>query len=367
MKLFTHRETLLEPLQAVSGVVERRQTLPVLSSVLIECKEEACFLTTSDLEVEVQSTIALVAEELGKTAASARKLLGIIRALPAKAKVALSQGQGHLEIQSGTSRFKLATFEAADFPKVGEIEARMDISIDNSILLQLIQKTQFAMAQQDVRFFLNGILMDFDGKKMVIVATDGHRLALSETGFTLGHDDGRQVIVPRKAVQEMMRLLEDGDGEAEVRIGENHIQVGIGRKRLTAKLIDASFPDYRRVIPRGGEHVIRVDRVRLQNALCRIAVVSPEKHRGIKAEFLKERLRVSTRNLQQETAEEEIETDYEGTELSIGFNLNYLMDVVSVIATEEIVFELRDPDSGCVILPGDGNEADKYVVMPMRL
>ncbi|MGH8655269.1 MAG: DNA polymerase III subunit beta [Gammaproteobacteria bacterium] len=367
MKVFTTREVLLAPLVAVSGVVERRHKLPILSNVLIEAKGKEFYLSTSDLEVELQMAVPLVAEELGKTTVSARKLCGIIRALPMGAEITLLGRQQQLEIDSGSSHFRLAMLPADDFPSVSEITEYLELKIAAPILSDLIAKTQFAMAQQDVRFFLNGMLMHFDGENLVVVATDGHRLALSTTALKMPEDKGCQIIVPRKAVQEITRLLDHRDEDTVIRIGKNHIQVFIGPQSLTAKLIDGSFPDYKRTIPGGGYNIVKINREQLQQALNRLSILSDEKYRSIKAELSRECIKVSARNPEQETAEEEIQANYQGTELVVGFNLTYLLDVLSAISTDNVIFKLTDPDTGCLIVPDENSGKEKYVVMPMRL
>lgn len=367
MKVCTTREVLLAPLLAVTGVVERRHKLPVLSNVLIEAGSEEFCLITTDLEVELQAVVPLVAEEIGRTTVSAKKLCGIVRALPTGAEIALHGREEHLRVDSGNSHFRLATLPADDFPSVSELTKFLEVKIRASTLSHVIGKTQFAMAQQDVRFFLNGLFMHLDGENLVAVATDGHRLAFSGTPLSTAEQKGCQVIVPRKAVQEMMRLLDHRDEEVVIRIAENHIQVGIGSQRLTAKLIDGSFPDYKRAIPGGGDQVARINREHLQQALYRLLILSDEKYRSIKAELSKECVKISARNPEQETAEEEVQADYQGSDLVIGFNVTYLLDVLSVISTEDVLFKLTDPDAACLIVPDEKDIREKYVVMPMRL
>ncbi|MCI0556938.1 MAG: DNA polymerase III subunit beta [Nitrososphaera sp.] len=367
MKVCTTREVLLAPLLAVTGVVERRNKLPILSNVLIEAGSEEFHLSTTDLEVELQAVVPLVAEETGKTTVSAKKLCGIVRALPMGGEITLHGRREHLEINSGSSHFRLAMLSADDFPNVSEITECLEVKIKAPILSHVIGKTQFAMAQQDVRFFLNGLLMHLDGENLVAVATDGHRLALSSTPLKTPEQKSCQVIVPRKAVQEMVRLLDHRDEEVVLRIGENHFEVRIGSQRLTSKLIDGSFPDYKRSIPGGGDQVARINREKLQQALYRLSILSDERYRSIKAELSKECMKMSARNPEQETAEEEVQADYKGSDLVIGFNVTYLLDVLSAISTEEVVFKLTDPDAACLIVPDDKEIKEKYVVMPMRL
>ncbi|MCI0557798.1 MAG: DNA polymerase III subunit beta [Nitrososphaera sp.] len=357
----------MAPLLAVSGVVERRHKLPILSNVLVEVGREELHLSTSDLEVELQTAVPLVAEETGKTTVSARKLCAIVRALPMGAEITLHGMGEHLEIDSGSSHFRLVMLSADDFPSVSEITECLEVKIKAPILSRVLGKTQFAMAQQDVRFFLNGLLMHLDGENLVAVATDGHRLALSATPLKTPEQTNCQVIVPRKAVQEMMRLLDHRDEEVVIRIGENHIQVRIGSQRLTAKLIDGSFPDYRRTIPGSGNQVARINREQLAQALYRLSILSDEKYRSIRAELSKECMKISARNPEQETAEEEVQADYQGSELVIGFNVTYLLDVLSAISTEDVLFKLSDPDAACLIVPDENDIREKYVVMPMRL
>jgi DNA polymerase-3 subunit beta len=367
MKVCTSRETLLAPLLAVSGVVERRHRIPILSHVLIEAGSEEVRLSTTDLEVELQTTVPLAAEETGRTTVSAKKLCGIVRTLPAGSEITLTAGKEHLDLSSGSSHFRLGVLCADDFPAVSEFKEYLEIQLRAPALSQVIVKTQFAMAQQDVRFFLNGLLMDLDGENLVAVATDGHRLALSATGLKTPEQKNCQIIVPRKAVQEMMRLLDHQDGDVRMRIGENHIQLYVASVRLTAKLIDGSFPDYKRAIPKDGDHVAKINREQLQQALYRLSILSDEKYKSIKVELSDERIRITARNPEQETAEEEVQADYDGSDLAIGFNVAYLLDALSAISTEDVLFKLTDPDAACLIIPDERDVREQYVVMPMRL
>jgi DNA polymerase-3 subunit beta len=264
MKLQLQRETLLKPLQQVVGVVERRQTLPILAHVLLDAQTDKLVLTATDLEVELMALEPAVVTEPGITTLPARKLLDIVRSLPESNELTLERGESKVELRSGSGRFTLAPLAADDFPAADEIEFESEFSISQRVLRQLLERTHFAMAQQDVRYYLNGLFIETDAHQISAVATDGHRLAVCELG-DMDHDLSRiQVIVPRKGVQELMRLLEDPDSETLVQLGGNHLRVSGPDFRFTSRLIDGRFPDYRRVIPSDDGHRVTLDRQRLR-------------------------------------------------------------------------------------------------------
>jgi DNA polymerase III subunit beta len=366
MRIGTSRESLLKPLQAVIGVVERRQTMPVLSNVLLVAQKGVLAITATDLEVElVASTAVDSIEAPGEITVPGRKLLDICRALPEGATVKLVLKGDRLTIQSGRSKFVLATLPAAEFPLVENIDATRSVTVSQQQLALLLNKTQFSMAQQDVRYYLNGLLLETSNKGLRAVATDGHRLALCDVSLQ-GFDGGKaQVILPRKGVQELQKLL-GGDGEVQISIGTNHIRLQVGDIRFTSKLIDGRFPDYDRVIPQIADNRVSGSRDALRHALQRAAILSNEKYRGVRLQFSKDRIRIQANNPDQEEAEDEVEIEYNGQDMEIGFNVNYLLEALAAVENDNVEIGLVDPSSSCVVRsPGD----DKclYVVMPMRL
>ena len=285
MKFSIGREALLRPLQAVIGVVERRQTMPILANVLLKVEKDSVAITASDLEVElVARTEPEHVEVPGDITVPGRKLLDICRALPDGATINLALKGDRLTVQSGRSKFVLATLAAADFPIVDDINADRELTLAKADLARVIDKTHFSMAQQDVRYYLNGLLLETGAKRLRGVATDGHRLALSDVALDQDGGVDAQVIVPRKGVLELQKLL-DGDGDVEILLGSNHLRVEIGDIRFTSKLIDGRFPDYERVIPKAGANVVIGSRDSLRQSLQRAAILSNEKYRGVRLEF----------------------------------------------------------------------------------
>lgn len=365
MKFQAQRETLLKPVQAVMGVVERRQTMPILSNVLLTAEGGELRVTGTDLEVELVSGIALAAKQDGEVTVPGRKLLDILKALPDDAMIEVSQDKDRLVIRSGKSRFTLSTLPATEFPVIEDINAQKRFDLPQSVFKTLLDRTAFSMAQQDVRYYLNGLLLELRGDTLRGVATDGHRLALYDVEVATG-DSRLQVIVPRKGVLELQRLLGDGDNAVTVEIGSNHVRVEIDRLRFTSKLIDGRFPEYERVIPQGGDKELVADRQMLKEALARTAILSNEKYRGIRLTLAPGTLSLQAHNPEQEEAEEELELDYNGGELEIGFNVTYLMDALGAVHGENVKLGLSDSNSSCLI-EEPGNPSAQYVVMPMRL
>jgi len=365
MKLTAEREKLLAPLQAVIGVVERRQTMPVLANVLLAVRDGQLSITATDLEVELLASTDVAVAAAGDITVPGRKFLDILRALPEKVSVALTVEGEKVVLKAGRSRFSLATLPAVEFPVIDDINAQQTVLLPRKELLRLLEKTHFSMAQQDVRYYLNGMLLEIDGTLLRGVATDGHRLALCEAELTAKAQTSQQVIVPRKGVLELQRVLTE-EGVAEVAIGSNHVRAQIGAIRFTSKLIDGRFPEYSRVIPAAATHAIRADRDTLRQALQRTAILSNEKYRGIRITVKSNLLSVQAHNPEQEEAEEEIEVSYEGNDLEVGFNVNYLLDALAAIDGQEVELGLTDSNSSCLIR-SPGNSTARYVVMPMRL
>lgn len=365
MKLTAERETLLAPLQAVIGVVERRQTMPVLANVLVSVRDGRIAITATDLEVELVASAEVAVTTPGDVTVPGRKLLDILRALPEKSMVAIALDNEKVSVKAGRSRFTLSSLPAAEFPVIENINAEQSVQLDCAALGQLLGKTHFSMAQQDVRYYLNGMLLEIEGEILRAVATDGHRLALCEKPLSRKAKTAQQVIIPRKGVLELQRILGD-EGVCELAIGSNHIRAQIGDVRFTSKLIDGRFPEYSRVIPAAPPVAINADRDTLRQALQRTAILSNEKYRGIRIHVKENLITIQAHNPEQEEAEEEIEVKYDGVDLEVGFNVNYLLDALSAIDGAEVELGLTDSNSSCLIR-SPGSSSARYVVMPMRL
>ncbi|MBN6150520.1 DNA polymerase III subunit beta [Xanthomonas sp. AmX2] len=366
MRFTLQREAFLKPLAQVVNVVERRQTLPVLANFLVQVQNGQLSLTGTDLEVEMVSRIAVEDAQDGETTIPARKLFEIIRALPDGSRITVSQSGDKVTVQAGRSRFTLATLPANDFPSVDEVEATERVAVPEAALKELIERTAFAMAQQDVRYYLNGLLFDLRDQTLRCVATDGHRLALCETELENAGGAKRQIIVPRKGVTELQRLLEGGDREVELEVGRSHVRVKRDDVTFTSKLIDGRFPDYEAVIPIGADREVKLDREALRASLQRAAILSNEKYRGVRVEVSPGQLKISAHNPEQEEAQEEIEADTKVSDLAIGFNVNYLLDALSALREEFIVIQLRDANSSALVREASSSKS-RHVVMPLRL
>lgn len=366
MKFTVSRETLLKPLQLVLGVVERRQTLPILSNVLMVLDNNRLSLTGTDLEVEIVGHVELEqAGEGGELTVPARKLMDIVRSLPDNAIIDFSEKDGRVIVKSGRSRFTLSTLPASDFPNVDEGPGRLEFNIAQPELKYLINSTAFAMAQQDVRYYLNGMLWEASQGQLRAVATDGHRLAMSTRSLAINVDEKISAIIPRKGVMELSRLLAE-DGDITVVLGNNHIRVLGSDFRFTSKLVDGSYPDYERVLPRGGNKEVIGDRAEMRQAFSRAAILSNEKYRGVRLTLSDGQLKIVANNPEQEEAEEEIAVDYQGESLEIGFNVSYLLDVLNVLPGESTQITLSDANSSALVTDSQ-NKDSVYVVMPMRL
>ena len=364
MKFSAERESLLAALQSVIGVVERRQTMPILANLLLSADQGKLSITATDLEVELVATAAIKSGADGRLTVPGRKLLDICRSLPADVTLTFSQDGDKLTVKAGRSRFVLATLPAADFPVIEELAQQQSLKVPQADLRRLLDKTHFSMAQQDVRYYLNGMLLETDGKMLRTVATDGHRLALCEMDLPT-KASGQQVIVPRKGVLEMQRLL-GTEGDVQITIGSNHIRAQIGDVRFTSKLIDGRFPEYSRVIPAAPQKAIVADREVLRAALQRTAILANEKYRGIRLALKKNSLTLQAHNPEQEEAEEQVEVTYKGDELEVGFNVSYLLDALAAVDGNEVEIGVTDGNSSCLVR-APGATSARYVVMPMRL
>jgi len=365
MKVSASREHLLEALQSVIGVVERRQTMPILSNILLSARDNRLRATGTDLEVELVAAAEVTVQQPGDITVPGRKLLDIVRNLPEKSQVTLTREGERIVLRGGRSRFTLSSLPAAEFPVIDEIHATQTVAIRAQDCRRLIDKTHFAMAQQDVRYYLNGTLLETNGQVLRAVATDGHRLSWCEVALGGPAREMQQIILPRKGVLELQRLL-DGEGEIEIAIGTNHVRVQIGEVRFTSKLIDGKFPEYGRVIPADPPRIMSASREALRAALQRTAILSNEKYRGVRLTFASGLLTVQAHNPEQEEAEDQLEVSFTGDEIEIGFNVSYLLDALGAVETETVEVGLTDANSSCLIR-APGNVNTKYVVMPMRL
>lgn len=365
MKLVATREALLKPLQAVIGVVERRQTMPILANVLLVAKNDKLAITATDLEVELVATAAVDVQTGGEVTVPGRKLLDICRALPDGAEINISQSGEKLIVKSGRSKFSLTTLPAAEFPTIEDINAGQSLQLPQETLRRLLDKTHFSMAQQDVRYYLNGLLLETGKKHLRAVATDGHRLALCQVEVPGGKLPEQQVIVPRKGVLELQRLM-TGEGNLNLELGSNHIRIQLDGIRFTSKLIDGRFPEYERVIPQDTSNALGADRQLFRAALQRTAILSNEKYRGIRLTIHSDTVVLQAHNPEQEEAEEELAVSYSGADIEIGFNVNYLLDALGAIDSEQVSLALVDGNSSCLLRQPDSDDC-KYVVMPMRL
>jgi DNA polymerase-3 subunit beta len=366
MKIIAKREAILGPLQAVIGVVERRQTMPILANVLLAAKGGRLAVTATDLEVELVATSEVDVQRAGEITIPGRKLLDICRALPEGVEINLTLEGERMVVRARKSRFTLTTLPAAEFPTVDEINAQQTLKVPQKEFKRLLEKTHFSMAQQDVRYYLNGMLLETSAKVLRSVATDGHRLALCEVELAEGAKSGQQVIVPRKGVLELQRILGNEEHILEVSIGSNHVRVQIGDIRFTSKLIDGRFPEYGRVIPNNPPLIVSAVREDLRQALQRAAILSNEKYRGIRFGVKPNALVIQSHNPEQEEAEEELEVAYDGPELEIGFNVNYLLDALAATEGLDVQVGLTDGNSSCLIRSSVDSTA-RFVVMPMRL
>lgn len=369
MKLLVNRSALLPALQALNSVVERRQTLPVLSNVLLMSDGERLALTATDMEVELQVRLELRMPEGFSTTLPARKLLDICKSLPDEAAIEINFSGEQATLRSGKSRFRLATLPAQEFPTFGELEPKVSLDLDSGLLRRLLARTQFAMAHQDVRYYLNGMLLEMRPSGLRAVATDGHRLALADAAaeVSLAEEEGlHQIIVPRKGVQELARLLSVAEGRVRIAVGSNQLTASAANQQMSSKLIDGRFPDYERVLPQAGDKVVLADRRQLREGLSRASILSNDKFKGVRLVLADQVLRALTHNPEQEEAEEEIEVEYGGAPLEIGFNVSYLLDVIDAMDSEKVRLEFSDAASSCLLRP-DSEEDSRYVVMPMRL
>ena len=368
MKIRADRESLLRPLQLATGVVERRQTLPILANLHLKVTSDGLLtMTATDLEVQLVVRLDSVkVEQEGEATIPARKLADIWRALPESATVSVDVREERAEIRSGRSRFSLAVLPPADFPKVESAEEEIQITLSGAEMRRLVEKVGFSMAHQDVRFFLNGMLLEVTADHLRTVATDGHRMAMCTLESGVAGMERLQVIVPRKGVLEIARLLDEAGEEVHLSVSKNHLRVGHGGYSLTTRLIDGKFPDYVKVIPADATRSIVGDRDALKLAFQRASILSNEKYRGVQLVVEGNQLTVKANNPEQEEAEEIVEIGYEGEPMEVGFNVGYLQDVLNVLPSENVRLSVSDGNNSALI-EATSDDLVSYVIMPMRI
>ncbi|HKB60295.1 MAG TPA: DNA polymerase III subunit beta [Gallionellaceae bacterium] len=360
------KDALLKPLQITGGIIERKQPLPILSNVLIEKSGSSFRFVSTDLEIQISTVIATEQPASSESiTVAAKKLQEILRVLPDDSKVTLDIQDSKMQIKAGKSKFNLQTLPAADFPQVADqLKDAEKIQLPQNAFRALLGSVQYAMAQQDIRYYLNGVLLVIDGTELKAVATDGHRLAYSSMALGASHAK-REIILPRKTIAELFKLLSDSDDEIALEIGETQVRMAFGGVTITSKVIDGKFPDYGKVIPTHANHMT-MERLPILQALQRVSILSNEKFRGVRLVLTEKNLRIVSSNSEQEEAQEDMETDYHGPGLDVGFNVNYLLDGLNNISSQEVVFSFGDPNSSVLITRPD-DENFKYVVMPMRI
>lgn len=367
MKFSINRDDLLKPLVLVSGAIERKHTLPILSNVLIVAEQGVLSLTGTDLEVELVSTVPLEDASLSfKTTVPAKKLLDICKSLPDGVQLFISLEADTLIIKAGKSRFSLSTLAADEYPNLDSWHSDVTFQLTKSQFRGLIENTHFAMANQDVRYYLNGMSLELENNIVRTVSTDGHRLALSSLNIDFSPAEHVSIIIPRKGIMEILRLLSDGDELLTLSIGSNHIRISDTDFNFTSKLVDGRFPDYRRVMPRNGDKLVVARRDVLKDAFVRVSILSNERFRGVRLKLSENEMHISANNPEQEQAEEEVVVQYQGEELELGFNVSYILDVLNNLKCEEVQFTFIDSTSSALI-EAVGRTDLTYVVMPMRL
>jgi len=360
------KDVLLKPLQVTGGIIERRQPLPILSNVLIQKSGSQFRFVSTDLEIQITTEMATEQSPSDESiTVAAKKLQEILRVLPDDSKVSLDLQDSKLQIKAGKSKFNLQTLPAGDFPQVADqLKGAAKVQLQQKQLRQLLGAVQYAMAQQDIRYYLNGVLLVLEGELLKAVATDGHRLAFACLGLENSYEK-RELILPRKTIAELFKLMSDSEDPVTLELGDSQVRATFSDITLTSKVIDGKFPDYGKVIPEHENHVA-LNRLAILQALQRVAILSNEKFRGVRLVLTEKNLRIISSNSEQEEAQEDMEAEYHGPGLDVGFNVNYLLDGLNNIASDRVVFSFGDPNSSVLITkPDDYNF--KYVVMPMRI
>ncbi|KGQ39246.1 DNA polymerase III subunit beta [Gallibacterium genomosp. 1] len=366
MQFIVARENLLKPLQQVCGVLNNRPSLPVLNNILVQIDGDHLTLTGSDLEVELSTFVQLVSSsENGTFTIPARKFLDICRSLNEDAQITVNYENDRVLVTAERSKFNLATLPAESYPNLTQLDFDVELNIEQSVLRRVMEATQFSMANQDARYFLNGMKFETENNVLRTVATDGHRLAVCGIQLQQGVPD-YAIIVPRKGVIELMRLLDSNSENAYIRMGQSNIQVHLNNVIFTSKLIDGRFPDYRRVLPKNADRILEVDWNSLKQACVRAAILSNERFRGVRLIIEANQLKILAQNPDQEEAEEVIDVNYQGEPMEVGFNVSYILDVLNALKCQSVRMRLTDATSSCLIEDCEQSNAE-YVIMPMRL
>ncbi len=365
MQFIVAREHLLKPLQQVCAVLSSRPNIPVLNNVLLHIEDGNLTITGTDLEVELSTHAQLTAGTNGKFTIPAKKFLDICRSLPDDAEISVSFEEDRAIVRSGRSKFNLATLPAEEYPNLTDWQSEVDFTIAQATLRRLIEATQFSMANQDARYFLNGMKFETEGNLLRTVATDGHRLAVCTIALEQELQN-HSVIVPRKGVLELSRLLEPSDQPARLQIGTNNLRICLDGIVFTSKLIDGRFPDYRRVLPRNADRILEAEWETLKQAFVRAAILSNERFRSVRLQLSENQLKITATNPEQEEAEEIIDVSYNGEEMEVGFNVSYILDVLNALKCQRVRMRLTDASSSCLMENNEDSSAE-YVIMPMRL
>ncbi len=365
MQFIVAREHLLKPLQQVCAVLSSRPNIPVLNNVLLHIEDGNLTITGTDLEVELSTHAQLTAGTNGKFTIPAKKFLDICRSLPDDAEISVSFEEDRAIVRSGRSKFNLATLPAEEYPNLTDWQSEVDFTIAQATLRRLIEATQFSMANQDARYFLNGMKFETEGNLLRTVATDGHRLAVCTIALEQELQN-HSVIVPRKGVLELSRLLEPSDQPARLQIGTNNLRICLDGIVFTSKLIDGRFPDYRRVLPRNADRILEAEWETLKQAFVRAAILSNERFRSVRLQLSENQLKITATNPEQEEAEEIIDVSYNGEEMEVGFNVSYILDVLNALKCQRVRMRLTDASSSCLMENSEDSSAE-YVIMPMRL
>ncbi|USD32562.1 MULTISPECIES: DNA polymerase III subunit beta [Vibrio] len=366
MKFSIERNHLLKPLQQVSGALGGRPTLPILGNLLLKVEDNMLSMTATDLEVELISRVALEGDfEAGSVTVPSRKFLDICRGLPDDSVITFVLEGDRVQVRSGRSRFSLSTLPANDFPNIEDWQSEVEVSLTQGELRGLIEKTQFSMANQDVRYYLNGMLFEIDGTTLRSVATDGHRMAVSQA--QLGSEFAQQqIIVPRKGVLELVKLLDAPEQPVTLQIGSSNVRAEVNNFVFTSKLVDGRFPDYRRVMPQSTTKTLEAECEELRQAFSRAAILSNEKFRGVRVNLADTEMRITANNPEQEEAEEMLDVSFEGEPIEIGFNVSYVLDVLNTLRCNKVRISMSDANASAMIENVDDDSA-MYVVMPIRL
>lgn len=363
------KDTFLSPLTIVSGIVERKHTLPILANVLLQKNNHSIDITTTDIEIQIKTSINIESSgENQQTTVNAKKILDILKALPDDKDVKLDLNEQKLQVSSGKSKFNLQTLPAADFPEIKVTgEFVKSITLTQKTFKELLNKAYYSMAVQDIRYYLNGILIISENNQLSVVATDGHRLAYSSITLEQDLGDKKEIILPRKTVLELQRLLNDSDDSLTIELNNNQVRFTFNNIELTSKLVEGKFPDYNKVIPQNYTKKIEINRLVLQQALQRVAILSNEKFKGVRCLVEQGNMKISSTNTDQENALEELDIVYQDDALDLGFNVSYLLDVLSHNKSENMYLNLGDSANQSVLITTADDASFKYVVMPMRI